>query len=156
MDKFTQIESKRLVYRGITRDDADAIVKWRSNPANYRNFFSGRAITLEEHLAWFERYLDDETRYDFMIFDAEGQRIGTVGISELCDESCEVNYMIGELSARGKGYAREAVEAISRFAVVELGVKHVDARILAGNDASIRVAQSAGYELYELVYRFEG
>lgn len=155
MDKGAVFCSDRLTFRGISRDDAELIVEWRSEPENYKNFFSGRAITLEEHLAWFNKYLLDNTRFDFVIIDENGLKIGTVGISAYDGVSCEINYIIGEKAARGKGYAQEAVSAVTRLAFDDLGVERVYARILAGNCASAHVAEGAGYELYEWVYRCE-
>lgn len=147
--------SERLEYRGIERGDADLIVGWRSDPSNYKNFFSARPVTLEGHIAWFERYLGDPSRYDFMILE-EGRPIGTCGLSSIADGACEASYMIGDVCARGKGYAVEALRAVSDVAFRELGVGSVRARILPGNEASIRVAERAGMGLAELVYSIAG
>ena len=157
LSKDYEFSSERLRFRGIAEEDAELIVEWRSNPENYRNFFNARPITLEEHLAWFGRYLDDSSRYDFMVIDSDGRRIGTVGLSRIGEPhgSCEISYMIGDVSARGKGYASEAVRALTDVAFSELDVASVDARIVAGNDASCRVVLAAGYAEVEQVFRVQ-
>ena len=94
---------------------------------------------LSSMLTWFERYLVDDARYDFMIFNEDGQPIGTAGLSSITDDSCEVSYMIGEKAERGKGYATEAVRLLTDVALRELGVKRVVARVRPENEASARV-----------------
>ncbi|MCI8469274.1 MAG: GNAT family N-acetyltransferase [Eggerthellaceae bacterium] len=147
--------SERLRYRGIARSDADRIVAWRSRPENYRTFFNARPITLPEHLRWYETYLHDDTRIDFMIIDAEGNPIGTAGLSNINGKSCEVSYMIGDESSRGKGFAKEALRAMCELAFDEMGVEEVVARVLPSNHASMGVARGAGFLEAERVFRLE-
>ena len=153
MRKDSSYRSERLRFRGLSACDAELVVSWRSDPSNYANFFNAHPISMEEHMRWFNRYLEDETRYDFMVFDEEGNPIGTVGLSNITCYSCEISYMIGNRGSRGKGYATEAVEAMSRIAFAELGVSEVLARVLSHNEASAKVVLRAGYEDFEHVYR---
>lgn len=155
MNKTSCFKSERLFYRGIAKDDAELIVQWRSRKENYKNFFNAHAVTMQEHLSWFDRYLTDKTRYDFMILDNNNTAIGTVGLSDIDGDSCEISYMIGDESARGKGYAKEAVEAMSSFAFSELGVAKVIARIKPENKASIHVVNATGFTQTEIVYSLE-
>ncbi len=152
LSKTSTFSSERLSYRGIEEGDAGLIVSWRSDPGNARNFF-GEPPTLESHLEWFGRYLEDPTRYDFMVLGPDGRRIGTVTLSRISGGSCEVGYMIGDGSARRCGYATEAVRAVTRLAFEELGVERVEARIRPGNVASERVAGRAGFLEEERVWR---
>lgn len=155
LSKDYRFKSERLCFRGIEEGDACAIVRWRSNPDNYRYFFNSRPITMEEHCAWFKKYQKDPTRYDFIIEDSNGNAIGTCGLSRITGEGCEVSYMIGEVDARGKGYATEAIRAITDIAFSELGVSHIDARVLAHNDNSSKAALRSGFVEYERVFRIE-
>lgn len=147
--------SERLTYRGISESDALLIVGWRSDPENYRWFRRQSPVTLAQHLSWFRRYLDDPTRYDFIVLDPDGAPVGTAGLSAIHGGSCEVNYMIGEESARGRGYATEAVRAMCSLAFAELGVSRVEARILSDNEASLRTAMAAGLTETERVFAIE-
>ena len=151
MDKDFSFESERLRFRGIRESDAETIVAWRSDPANYRFFFNAKPITLEEHLAWFDRYLGDLTRYDFMMM-GEGEPIGTAGLSSIASGSCEISYMIGDVEARGKGYAKETVRRLTEVAFNELGVEEVVARVVPGNDASVAVLMRSGFAEVERVF----
>ena len=153
LSKDYRFESERLRFRGIEGRDAADIVRWRGDPDNYRNFLDPRPITLEEHLACFEGYLGDPTRFDFIVEDGEGRPIGTCGLSHIGGGGCEASYMIGDAASRGKGYATEALRALTDVAFRELGASHVDARILPHNAASMRVAERCGFTEAERVYR---
>lgn len=152
MKKDSVYHSSRLTFRGISLDDAEDIVRWRSAPANYKNFFNAKPLTMESHLNWFAKYLEDPSRFDFVILDLDGLLIGTIGLSNITPEECEISYLIGETVARGKGYATEAINALTEVAFSELGVQRVVARILPENEASIRTIKKADYSLQELVY----
>lgn len=153
LSKDYSFASSRLQYRAIQRHDAEVIVMWRSQPENYRYFFDARPLNLEDHLAWFDRYLLDETRFDFLIESLDGTPIGTCALSSICETSCEISYMIGSVEERGKGYGLEAVRALTNVAFKELGVEFVEARILPENEASQHVATNAGYGECERVFR---
>lgn len=75
-----------------------------------------------------------------------GELMGDVGISEVDgrEHEAEVGYVIGE-KFRGKGYATEALEAISRFATSALGIRVLHGRVIWGNNASVRVLEKSGY-----------
>lgn len=152
MKKDSTYHSSRLTYKGISFEDADDIVRWRSEPDNYKNFFNAKPLTMESHLNWFAKYLEDPSRFDFVILDPDGLSIGTIGLSNITPEECEISYLIGETVARGKGYATEAINALTEVAFSELGVQRVVARILPENEASIRAIKKADYSLQELVY----
>lgn len=155
LTKEYSFSSERLKCRGIIGDDAEKIVQWRSDPANHRNFFNARPVSIDEHLSWFVNYLNDKTRYDFMILDNAERRIGTCGLSNITTDSCEISYMIGEKTARGKGYASEVVRALSDIAFRELSVREVIARIRPDNEASMHVVLAGGFTEVERVFKIE-
>ncbi len=152
MNKESEYFSQRLTYRGLRVEDAELVSTWRSNPDNYRNFLNAHPVSAEEHLAWFANYLHDDTRFDFIIRNADGKRIGTTGISNIDGDSCEVSYMIGDIAERGKGYATEALETMTQLAFSRLGVSEVVARVRPDNEASIRVLLGGGFVENERVF----
>jgi RimJ/RimL family protein N-acetyltransferase len=56
----------------------------------------------------------------------------------------EIGYMAAPW-ARSRGFVTEAVNAMSRWALVDLGLERVELRIATGNAASLRVAEKAGF-----------
>ena len=47
--------------------------------------------------------------------------------------------MLGDLDIRGKGYGRDSIMAIMRYAFQDLGLNRLDGAMLENNDASIHV-----------------
>ena len=56
----------------------------------------------------------------------------------------EVGYWLGR-DYRGQGYATEALEAMARVGFRELGLHRIEAGVMPGNRASIRVLRRAGF-----------
>lgn len=152
--KNASFESERLLYRGITLQDALQIVKWRSNKKIYRYFFHNAPITLEEHLSWFQKYLTDATRFDYIITEkATNQKVGIVGLQNLHDIAGDIAYLI-DVHTQGKGFGSEAIQAMTAYTFENWKLKSLSAVILAENTASIKAAKHAGYQLYSHTYRF--
>lgn len=151
--KFADFVSSRLYFRGIRKEDSADIVRWRSDPEIYRYFFNPRPVSLESHLQWFDKYIDDETRVDFIIKDRVGEKnIGVVGLQNLSDETVDVAYMIGEKSERRKGFGAEAVKTMTRFAFENLPIKTIRSVVLNENAASRKLMEKVGYSCVHQVY----
>jgi ribosomal-protein-alanine N-acetyltransferase len=73
--------------------------------------------------------------------------IGHVGLSGT-DDGVEIGYAIEE-KYQGKGYATEAVRAMSDWAVSKLSLPHVLGIVAGDNKASCRVLEKAGYVFVE-------
>ena len=50
-------------------------------------------------------------------------------------------------SARGQGYATRAVRLLSDWALRDVGIKRVEAWVEPGNEASLRVLETVGFEV---------
>lgn len=151
--KNASFESERLLYRGITLDDAAQIVKWRSNSQIYRYFFHNSPITMQSHLTWFQKYLTDAARYDFLITKkGTDQRIGIVGLQNLHGAVSDISYLI-DVQFQGLGFGTEAIKAMSTYAFDNFELQSLFSVIRTENLASIKAAKYAGYQLYSQTYR---
>jgi RimJ/RimL family protein N-acetyltransferase len=76
---------------------------------------------------------------------ADGAVVGDCGFHGPPDQrgAVLIGYGVAE-SARGRGYATEAVEALISFAHLQYGVRKVIADTTRANQASVRVLQKAG------------
>ena len=75
-----------------------------------------------------------------------GELIGDTGINEVEGKpgEAEIGFVICR-KYRGKGYASEAVEAMTEFAGSSFLVKSLYGRVLKGNQASVKVLEKNGY-----------
>ena len=73
-----------------------------------------------------------------------GQLIGDTGVSGE-ENRLEIGYIIGQ-PYRGKGYATELLEAMTRFVFSGLGASVLYGRVIKGNQASVRTLEKCGYQ----------
>lgn len=149
MRKNDAFSSERLHFRGISLEDTDCLVKWRSDPDVIRYYYDPTPITEQSHLRWYsQHYLGDEGRFDFIVTEkASGRKIGFVSIKDICREtrSGEISYSIAEKDFQKKGYAKEAILAL--MAYLQPDVTTIYAVVHHENTASIHTAEAAGFLL---------
>jgi RimJ/RimL family protein N-acetyltransferase len=117
------------------------VERWMSMP---RPFTAGDAVRLLE--------LSDEGRAKnvaarFAITATEtGEVLGSIGLKEIDwgASRAEADYWVAP-EARGRGVAPLALQALVSWAGQHLGVREVKLQIAAGNRASERVAEQAGF-----------
>jgi RimJ/RimL family protein N-acetyltransferase len=94
-----------------------------------------------------ERDLGPFTTY-LVMRRSDGAVVGDCGFHQVPDADgvVELGYGMAD-SARDRGYATEAIEALIGFALLQHGVRRVEAETTAGNAASRRVLEKAGLKL---------
>lgn len=84
--------------------------------------------------------------YDWAIIERESRRmIGTCGFTKIDTEnhSAEIGYVLNPDFHR-KGFGSEAVKRILKFGFEELSLNRIEARFMAGNEASLALMKSVG------------
>ncbi len=140
--------SKRLSLREITERDTDFIVSLRSNPDVYRFFIFPHQVTKEEHIKWyFDSYLYNENRLDWIAFSETGKAVGIFGVKRenKSASDAEVSYILSP-DDYGKGYASEAIERLIDFCKSEWKCNIVSAEIHQDNMKSIRFAEQLRFK----------
>ena len=81
-----------------------------------------------------------------MLDRAQGLIVGAIGVFHLDWEvrSAEIGYGVHS-GERNKGYATEALAALARWLLTEVGLQRVWLTAIVENPASIRVAEKAGF-----------
>lgn len=146
--KTFKLATERLFLREITEKDTSLIIKYRSEPSVYQYFLSPHPLTAEEHLNWFRtRYLFDDSCVNWVAARKDtGENIGVFGLKRQGPErAAEVSYLLSP-EFQGKGYAREAVEGMIKFASEEWSCIAVSAQIHEENRDSAAFAKRLGFE----------
>lgn len=131
-------------------EDAPALRAIRSEEDIRRRMgWDGEPLPDEaESLRNIERALaswDEGTWAVFRIVDARTDEIvGGANLEFRDHEAAEVSYFL-RASARGSGRATRAVRLVARWAFDELGVQRLELRTHLDNEASIRLAERAGF-----------
>lgn len=99
---------------------------------------------------WLERYEqahENGTRAGFAVVDEEsGAFLGLAALVRLDRDGreAEAGYIVSP-RARGRGVAARALRLLTDWALDGLGLERVELRITVDNEASIRVAERAGF-----------
>jgi UDP-2,4-diacetamido-2,4,6-trideoxy-beta-L-altropyranose hydrolase len=133
----------KLSLRPATRDDARMIFEWRNDPWIVERGSSNRAVTWDEHEAWFGQALANA---DMKIFVAEheGKPIGQVRFQRSnANEAVIAVYLLRDHVGQGLGV--EAIRDGSRAILNAWPVQRVHARVLNSNAQSVRAFEKAGF-----------
>jgi RimJ/RimL family protein N-acetyltransferase len=94
----------------------------------------------------FLRHGDRDYGFHFVVRQEDEQVIGEIGFVEPPQGgSVTIGYAIVP-SARRRGYATEAIVAVTEWSLAQPDVTHVRAQTLPENEPSVRALRSAGFE----------
>jgi RimJ/RimL family protein N-acetyltransferase len=150
MNAFERVETDRLLLRRPRFDDldehhrihGDSRVRTHSPESRHTD----RAASEQQLRQWLAHW--DDCGFGYWTVEREGRVIGFGGLWLLGDwngrgDVLNVYYRV-EPESRGHGYATELVRAALDLRDRELAALPVVARILPGNEESIRVAERSG------------
>jgi RimJ/RimL family protein N-acetyltransferase len=152
------IETPRLRLRAHRADDHAACLAIWSDPEVVRHI-GGRPFTAEEVWKRLLQYLGMWGLLGYGYWAVEekdsGRYIGDIGFADLRREiqpslqgMLECGWVLSP-QAHGHGYASEAVAAISAWGQKHFADRRMVCIISPENQASIRVAEKAGYRLWQ-------
>lgn len=146
------LRAARLYLRGVTEADAtDRYVAWMADPEVTRFLETRFAAPTHDDLRGYIAGMRAKPATLFMaIMLADGDRhIGNIklGPVDAVHGTADVALLIGEKDCWGRGYAAEAIAAISDYAVERLGVRKLTAGCYAANVGSRRAFERAGYHV---------
>jgi len=135
-----------VVLRPWSDDDMEAAVAGHDEEIAHWFGFPATEPTREQHEKavqdWRRDYAEGRRRVSFVV-EREGRVVGTVEVRD-------VGHGVGELSwvlfagQRGRGSATRAVRLLVGYALGELGMTRVQARVEPENGRSVRVATRSG------------
>ena len=114
-------------------------VDWLNDP-EVNQFLETRLSiqTLENVRQYWIDVSNDQSSYWFAICDNKGLHIGNIKVGDICwpHKRGEISLFIGDKSYWGKGYAGEAIQALTQWVFEELKLHKLTAWIYEHNAAS--------------------
>lgn len=144
------LENNLVSLRFMTEEDTDKIIAWRNSPVVMKRFLYRKPLTREDHLSWIHNRIESGEVVQFVIVIKDSrQEIGSTYLRDInhATKEAEFGIFIGESANGGHGYGSAAQQLTLRYAYENLGLKLVRARILADNEASIRMHLKNGFLL---------
>lgn len=148
---FKDIETERLLLKGISPDDRGFILRQFSNGEVSRCLYDAepmRTLADADELIAFCNQPEPRAQHRWIITrKTDGQRLGTCGFHCWDRDTgvCELGYDMYPDYWR-EGCMTEALTAITDFAKQNMGVTRIEAQIFPDNTASVRTALKQGFK----------
>ncbi|MCI0393914.1 MAG: GNAT family N-acetyltransferase [Chloroflexi bacterium] len=155
MDNILQGEKVRLT--AVTKDDLPAIARWYEDAAFGRLSDAAPAMprSAEQWAKWLEEQQGDKNVFLFGIRPVNGNELlGYADINGILwtHGNGWIGIGLGDRGSWGKGYGREAMALILKFAFDELNLHRVQLTVFSYNERAIALYEKLGFTR-EGVYR---
>jgi RimJ/RimL family protein N-acetyltransferase len=139
------LETPRLRLHALTGEEADALHAGIL-PVGWSYAVEYPLPDTKDGVGLFLRHRDREYGFHYVIRREDEVVIGEIGfVGQPQGAAVMIGYAIVP-EARRRGYATEAIVAVTEWALAQPGVEHVRAQTLPDNEPSIRALFRAGFE----------
>lgn len=138
--------------RAATWEDGKDLFEWRNNPRVYEYFFEARPVLPREHQAWLAGVLED-TDAELLVAEDGNGPVGVLRYSIDGDVADISIFVLQRHMGRGLG-AQILKEGTSWLRAHRTDVRYLLARVLAGNHASAKAFERAGFTEYSRTFRY--
>ena len=126
--------------RPANRNDAERLLAWRNDPQTRQASHHADVISLEAHMAWFEKSLKSPDQRRLWVAEMNGKAVGTCRVDRM-ENAWELSWTVAP-EARGQGIAHQMLSKL-----MPLFNEPLSAQVKVGNIASMKVAERAGFVL---------
>jgi RimJ/RimL family protein N-acetyltransferase len=138
------IAGRRVSLRPVEERDYPLIHAWQNDPDVWWRMDYERPFSLDDIADDAEASRREGIPF---VIEAEGRPIGRIGLNQFRtrDRICSLYLFVGDRRAWGKGYAKDAVAALLRYAFDRWDLYQVELWALAVNEPAIRVYEACGF-----------
>ncbi len=142
------LRSKHIELRPLTSNDVALFFKWINDREQVMFNAAYKPISESSHMEWFESI---QRRNDIVIFGIwsieNNQLIGSCQLKDLSfvHRSAELQIRIGEVEMRGKGFGKDAVNLLLKFAFDDLNLHRVFVHVFSSNHRAIHTYERNGF-----------
>jgi diamine N-acetyltransferase len=142
------LEKEAVRLRLLEKSDLERTLSWRNQ--NRQCFFNSDLLSMNQHMAWFNRYLARDDDYVFIIERLSGEKepVGQISLYKIDWEKRQAEFgrlLIGEPAAKRKGIAKKATEILLDYTFTNLGIDTIQLEVLPGNSPAILLYEKCGF-----------
>ncbi|WP_138436106.1 GNAT family N-acetyltransferase [Marinobacter shengliensis] len=147
---FPVIETERLTLKPLAIDDSDSLLEIFSDPEVMRYWNTAPWTTIQDAIDFINESNDSMRRKESLILGvylkSTGELAGKCMLFSYDIESkrAEIGFGLSR-SFWGKGYIREAGEALIRYGFNSLGLRRIEAEIDPDNQSSAKALEKLGF-----------
>ena len=106
------------------------------------------AISEEKEMKWVRSKLEEKAPVFSMVEKKSGEFIGNVEFMDMDESAAELGIAI-TAKKQNMGYGKEAVSAIVKYGMNELGLKKIFLKVYPDNMRAIHVYEQCGFQEYD-------
>lgn len=143
------IKCTRIVLRPLSIKDAPIFRSWLNNKEVTKNLIVQKAPSLVEEIKWIKDQIKSKENHVWSILDEYKKLIGNIHLRYDSKNSIgHFGIVIGEKTAWGKGYGKEAFEAVINFAFNKLKCNRLELFVFSKNERAKKLYKKLGF-VYE-------
>ena len=144
------ITGKRIIIRGIRKEDVKEIYTWVNNE-NLRSFTGTLyPISEYEHEVWIKSQFESTEKKLFLVCDRQTKKaLGTIGLKyiDLVNRNAELFINLGMIEEiEGQGYGTDAVSTFVAYCFKHLNFHKIYLNVYESNLRAIRCYEKAGFK----------
>lgn len=130
----------------INNDNVSMILAWRNSPRVRENMYTRHEISLDEHLAWWEKTKNRKDQ-KYFIYYYQKQPGGVIGLTQIdeTNSNCCWAFYTSPDAPRGTGIRMEYLAL--EFVFEKLNLRKLYCEVLAFNKPVIKLHQKFGFEI---------
>jgi RimJ/RimL family protein N-acetyltransferase len=135
-----------ITLRSLEFDDLTTILGWRNRDDARIWFKTSDKLSFESHRAWYERYLQKDDDYFFLI-EVAGAPVGQCAIYNIDHhtESAEIGRFLVAPGHSGNGYMTRSCKEIVQFGTKVLSITYLYLEVFERNTRAIKLYTGCGF-----------
>lgn len=141
--------TERLILRPISRQHCTfQYVTWLNDERVYKFLDTRGGYSLEMLQKYIEKVIANDVLMWAIHLLENDKHIGNIKIDPINNElkTGEYGILMGERSEWGKGYAKEASEAVINYCFEEIGLRKISLGVVTDNEKAIRLYLGLGFQ----------
>lgn len=143
------LKGEKVILRAIEREDQEFLKEMINDP-ELEKLVVGWSfpVSLEMQMQWYEKQKNDLRNLRYII-EADGERIGLATIKNIDwkNRTASHGIKLANINMRGKGYGKDTVFTIMKYAFEELQLNRLYGSILEYNEPSRRLYEKCGWSI---------
>ncbi len=146
------LSNNKITLRALEPDDVDQLYNWENDSAVWKVSNTKTPVSkfiLASYIKTADRDIWESKELRLVIETVDGKAIGTVELFDFdpYHQRAGLGVMVFSEDNRQKGYASEAIELISDYALNEIGIYQLYANVAESNLASVGLFTKLGFEI---------
>lgn len=148
-DDVPFLMGERIYLRPLEREDLPTLRAWCNDPETRALIGEVSPMNRSGADAFFERVQKDEARVWLVVVEKESQRvIGEAGLLRIFHpwRTADLTMILGDKTARGKGYGSEATLLLMDYAFGALALHRLAIGVVGFNERALRFYEKIGFK----------